>query len=53
MSEVLFLVIKITEDTLKKIVGRVINEGDWMQGVEKDIEKSVDRTTYRIWTEKS
>jgi len=42
-------VIKITEDTLKKIVGRVINEGDWMQGVEKDIEKRGTEGVFHKW----
>lgn len=42
-------VIKITEDTLKKIVSRVINEGDWMQGVEDDIEKRGTEGVFHKW----
>jgi len=42
-------VIKMNETTLKKIVSRVINESDWMQGVEKDIEKRGTEGIFHKW----
>ena len=42
-------VIKITESTLKKIVSRVIKENDWMQGVEKDIERRGTEGVFHKW----
>jgi len=42
-------VIKITEDTLKKIVSRVIKESDWMQGVDKDIERRGTEGIFHKW----
>tara|TARA_R110002020_G_scaffold242647_7_gene456001 strand:- start:812 stop:1405 length:594 start_codon:yes stop_codon:yes gene_type:complete len=42
-------VIKMNESTLKRIVGRVIKESDWMQGVEKDIEKRGTEGVFHKW----
>ena len=43
-------VVKINENTLRRIVERVITEReDWMQGVEKDIEKRGTEGVFHEW----
>jgi len=42
-------VVKITENTLKKIVSRVIKENDWMGEVDKDIEKKGTEGVFHKW----
>ena len=43
-------VVKINENTLRRIVERVITEReDWMQGVEKDIEKRGTEGIFHKW----
>ena len=44
-------VIKIKQNTLKRIVERIIKEGDedWMQGVDRDIEKRGTEGVFHKW----
>jgi hypothetical protein len=42
-------VVKINESTLKKIVSRVIKESDWMQDVDKDIERRGTEGIFHKW----